>query len=434
MPPCRMDSSCQSEEQEGDLDSLITFCNESLAELTRPLENDPIQSCGPDVLKELLVKPDESICLAHAKLHVFPFNSVHACWRRLYTDASIVKALLTIKANLADDKPGATWLDDVARTLDMALIMTGAPLRETMVEDLFTRLQQNVSGELPPRKWTQPDCMFPVGHFREPEINCPIARSALSVQAFGNYLQEPVPLVVTGAMERWPALHERPWSDPSYLMKRTLGGRRLVPVELGRSYTDEGWGQKIMTFGEFMETYVLDPHGESIGYLAQHDLFAQIPSLRNDISIPDICYIDPPPPRKGSSLAKNRTPHLEEPLLNAWLGPAGTISPLHTDPYHNILCQVVGKKYVRLYSPDQSERLYPRGIEEGIDMSNTSRVPPEQVEMHLEDDPEGDFSLFAEAEYVETILNEGDSLYIPVGWWHYVRSLTVSFSVSFWWN
>jgi ribosomal protein L16 Arg81 hydroxylase len=37
-------------------------------------------------------------------------------------------------------------------------------------------------------------------------------------------------------------------------------------------------------------------------------------------------------------------------------------------------------------------------------------------------------------EYWECILEPGDTLVIPIGWWHYVRSLSVSFSVSFWWN
>ncbi|MCJ1249319.1 hypothetical protein MMC30_006542 [Trapelia coarctata] len=429
-----MSTHCHPEGQDVDLDGLLTFCDDSLEKLTRFLDNDPIQRCGQDVQKELLINPDASIRVAHEKLHVFPFQDVDACWRRLYTDASIAKALLATKAHLSADKPRAERLDDIVRALDMALIMTGAALREKMVEDLLTRLQQLTSDEFPPRKKRKANHTFPVGRAREPEINYPIARSAISLQAFESHLKEPGPLVIAGALEHWPALHERPWSDPSYLLEKTLGGRRLVPVELGRSYTDEGWGQKIITFREFMDTYVLDPHGESIGYLAQHDLFAQIPSLRNDISIPDLCYTDPPPRPAGSSVAGKNIPHLEEPLLNAWFGPAGTISPLHTDPYHNILCQVVGKKYVRLYSPDQSEKLYPRGIEEGIDMSNTSRVPVEQVEMHLEEDSEGEFGLFTDAKYVETILNEGDSLYIPVGWWHYVRSLTVSFSVSFWWN
>lgn len=39
-----------------------------------------------------------------------------------------------------------------------------------------------------------------------------------------------------------------------------------------------------------------------------------------------------------------------------------------------------------------------------------------------------------DARYWDCILEEGEVLYIPVGWWHYVRGLSVSFSVSFWWN
>jgi len=425
---------CHREDWETGSDGLLDLCNQGLEELISPLDNDPIQRCGQDVSNQLLKSPDELIRLSHEKLHVFPFKDVDACWRRLYTDASIAKALFMIKAHLSEDHTSATWLDDVVHALDMALIMTGAPLREKMVAALLDRLQQFTLDERPPRKRRKQENAFPVKQFREPEVKFSIARSAISIQAFEGHLSKAIPLVITGALEHWPALHDRPWSNPSYLMDKTLGGRRLVPVELGRSYTDEGWGQKIVPFGEFMDSYVLDPQGEKLGYLAQHDLFAQIPSLRNDISIPDLCYTDPPPLPLWSSVAQNKIPHLEEPLLNAWFGPAGTISPLHTDPYHNILCQVVGKKYVRLYSPDQSENLYPRGIEEGVDMSNTSRVPLEQVEMNLEDDTDGEFGQFTEAKYVETILNEGESLYIPVGWWHYVRSLTVSFSVSFWWN
>lgn len=44
------------------------------------------------------------------------------------------------------------------------------------------------------------------------------------------------------------------------------------------------------------------------------------------------------------------------------------------------------------------------------------------------------FPPFKEAEFVDCILEEGECLYIPVGWWHYVRSVSVSFSVSFWFN
>jgi lysine-specific demethylase 8 len=35
-------------------------------------------------------------------------------------------------------------------------------------------------------------------------------------------------------------------------------------------------------------------------------------------------------------------------------------------------------------------------------------------------------------DFMDCILEEGDLLYIPPKWWHYVRSLSISFSVSFW--
>lgn len=280
-----------------------------------------------------------------------------------------------------------------------------------------------------------------------------------SLSSFQAKLSNPTthtPIIIEGAIQHWPALDERPWSHPEYLLDQTLGGRRLVPVEIGRSYTSAGWGQRIISFGEFIQDYMLNvspgpsSQEKATGYLAQHDLFAQIPSLRADISIPDFCYCEP---------ASNPLPHvkptqkLEEPLLNAWFGPQGTISPLHTDPYHNILAQVVGYKYVRLYAPEETERLYPRSVDEsGVDMSNTSQVDLDEAIAIYEDGdcmegPSSDSTLperraefeeqfpdFKAARFIEAILGPGECLYLPVGWWHYVRSLTPSFSVSFWFN
>ena len=44
------------------------------------------------------------------------------------------------------------------------------------------------------------------------------------------------------------------------------------------------------------------------------------------------------------------------------------------------------------------------------------------------------FPLFAGAPWLECVLEAGSVLYLPPRWWHYVRSLSLSFSVSFWWK
>ena len=433
-------------------DPLQELLSDSLESLLRPAPNDPILDCPPSTRSILRTRPASLIQLAHAKIHSHPFSKVPVCWRRLFTDASIAQAITVVRDGVgAIERAGGNkradgegeredWVQEAVRLLDWAVIMAGAPGRDGMIEELLSALRERV-GERddgpPKRKRARQDDAFPAEVKNAPGIQRQILiRASLSVEAFEKHLRTGLPIVIQDSLTHWPALRERPWSSPAYLMQKTFGGRRLVPVEIGRSYTDSGWGQSIITFKDFMSSYLLrdptDTHEQGMGYLAQHDLFSQVPSLRNDISIPDYCYTDPPPPAPGTPLdSQEQQAKLEEPLLNAWFGPAGTISPLHTDPYHNILCQVVGKKYIRLYNPSETGKLYPKGVEGGgVDMSNTSEVDVEAADRGLDEK----YPLFRRAEYVETILNEGECLYIPVGWWHYVRSLTVSFSVSFWWN
>ncbi|CAH9100006.1 unnamed protein product [Cuscuta epithymum] len=179
--------------------------------------------------------------------------------------------------------------------------------------------------------------------------------------------------------------------------------------EVGKNYLCSTWKQELITFSELLER--IQNNGYTFSettYLAQHQLFDQIQELKHDILVPDYCCA-------GGGEVRS---------LNAWFGPAGTVTPLHHDPHHNILAQVVGKKYVRLYSSRLSEELYP----------HTETMLCNSSQVDLDNINESQFPKMIDLEFQDCILEEGEMLYIPPKWWHYVRSVTTSFSVSFWWS
>lgn len=277
------------------------------------------------------------------------------------------------------------------------------------------------------------------------ELASPLARLTLpSLQMFERAcMAARVPAIIEGAMDSWPCIADpdRRWSNLAYL--RRMCGRRTVPVEIGGNYLSEDWSQQLMTMDEFMQQHILKqgeedketPTGEAeqtgaaaagrssapapprpIGYLAQHRLLEQVPALRNDLLVPDYCLLSCPGPDADADADPG------PPQVMAWFGPGGTVSPLHTDPTHNLLAQVVGSKYVRLYSAEHTPSLYPSS-----DLANTSSVDAERVDALR-------FPLARDLPYWEGILTPGSMLYIPPNCWHYIRSLSVSFSVSFWWG
>jgi ribosomal protein L16 Arg81 hydroxylase len=60
-------------------------------------------------------------------------------------------------------------------------------------------------------------------------------------------------------------------------------------------------------------------------------------------------------------------------------------------------------------------------------LNNTSSIDVENPDYER-------FPLFKDVPYLEFILQPGDMLYMPSRHWHYVRSLSPSFSVNFWWT
>ncbi|KAJ4792436.1 2-oxoglutarate (2OG) and Fe(II)-dependent oxygenase superfamily protein [Rhynchospora pubera] len=112
--------------------------------------------------------------------------------------------------------------------------------------------------------------------------------------------------------------------------------------------------------------------------------------------------------------------------INFWMNRARSRSSTHYDPHHNILCVVSGQKEVILWPPEACRFLYPMPIYG--EASNHSAVSIE--------DP--DLSVHARAKHMKeysqkVILNVGDALFIPEGWFHQVDSSDLTVAVNFWW-
>lgn len=102
-----------------------------------------------------------------------------------------------------------------------------------------------------------------------------------------------------------------------------------------------------------------------------------------------------------------------------WLGPAGTITQLHHDLTNNLMVQVVGRKMVKMISPLDTPKLY-----------NHKHVYSRITDVDSPDIDHAAFPLYKEATIVPVPLNPGDVLFIPIGWWHHVRSLDVSMTLT----
>jgi len=421
---------------------------------------------------------DELITATNRMFYAVPPDEVRLGWREMFAAAHAVKFHLGLLRSHLLSAMDRTDMDDggeladkevneLVAVLDRGLIVSGGPgdvvgrvwvnealdLLERVWEDFLSRLRPGhraggpaaAAAAVPSSQSSQSS---PPPSTNRITATKPIPRlPGMQLHQFEAHIRHSgTPLVFTDLMTTWPALTTRSWLSTAYLLSQTFSGRRLVPVELGRSYLDDGWTQEIMPLREFIARWTGGKDGmeetagedekdavsrssrsrRTVGYLAQHNLFGQIPSLARDIITPDLCFADPQ--RHGNGRGK-----LALPLRNAWFGPAGTVTPLHTDPYENLLCQVVGEKYVRLYGPDKGGAMRATGNTAGVDVGAVEGWDGDgDGDAGRMDDEEQ--RRFRGVEYVDCVLRPGDALYVPEGWWHYCRGLSVSFSVSFWWN
>jgi len=157
------------------------------------------------------------------------------------------------------------------------------------------------------------------------------------------------------------------------------------------------------TMGAFVDRVVAQPKSNDFYLIARNHNTArnELQPLWDDIDW-SFGWLERAHAPKGSAL---------------WFGPAGTITPLHHDTSSILFVQVYGEKKLVLASPTE------------IALLDGARA------MYADLDPERpDFKKHPSHKDVllhDVVLGPGDALFIPAGWWHYVRALSVSISLAF---
>lgn len=229
-------------------------------------------------------------------------------------------------------------------------------------------------------------------------------RDRLSSQEFlTDFYSRNRPFILEGLLNEWPA---RARWNPAYLAAQC--GDCLVDVTDGR---EEGGHHeqyvkgrpRSMRFGDYVELVLSSGSTNRFYIVATNDFLqrAEVASLWEDIGrLPD--FLDESRKLQGGSF---------------WFGPAGTITPLHHDTLNILFVQVAGRKRFTLFPPTQTHLLY-------NDLNVFSEVDVEQPDLAR-------FPRYARATPITVVLEPGHTLFLPVGWWHHVRALDISISLSF---
>ncbi len=222
-------------------------------------------------------------------------------------------------------------------------------------------------------------------------------REGLTRESFAReYLEPRTPVVLVDLMARWPARTK--WTMEFFKDKY---GQLMVPVfsdnvsKPGKKYMAP---DKTIPFREFLEAI---EQGPTSLRMFLFNIFKHAPELCDDFNMPTIMdgFIR------------------DFPFM--FFGGEGSKVALHydIDLSHVFLNQFHGRKRAVLFSPEQSKRIYqhPFTVASYIDVN---RPDYEQ------------FPALRRVQGYETILQPGDTLFMPSGYWHYIEYLDGGYSIS----
>lgn len=222
------------------------------------------------------------------------------------------------------------------------------------------------------------------------------------------------------------APHVRNDSPQTFSLKQDFWAKYsdvTVPLELTTNHKDGAIFQQMQAPLGVLLSWMEQATGESSQrlYLAQCQLTDLPQSLRDHVPTPEIVQ------KAGKGDVYD---------ANLWMGLAPTYTPLHRDPNPNLFLQLAGRKVVRLFPPDMGATIF-AGVQEKLGRNASSAFRGEEMMQGPEKD-------LLEREVWEqkgngvdgheAVLDHGEALFIPLGWWHSIKGVGkgVTASVNWW--
>lgn len=219
-----------------------------------------------------------------------------------------------------------------------------------------------------------------------------------------NYYDPKRPLIIKDLAKSWPAYQKWNWD----YFKQLVGDKEVGLYNNIKSdaYTPINTADDYKTFGEYIDMISTGPAGWRIFLF---NIFEHAPQLTRDFAWPDELM---------SGFVKRY------PML--FVGGATSITHMHfdIDLSHILHTQFAGRKRVLLFPQEEQYKLYRKPFEvlSLADFSN-----------YYLDNGKPDYEAFPAiklAKGYDVILEHGDTLFMPAGYWHHMEYLDSGFAMS----
>jgi hypothetical protein len=232
-----------------------------------------------------------------------------------------------------------------------------------------------------------------------------IQRLELTAEEFARQYDRPAkPVVLANVIRQWPATSQ--WTPEFF---RARYGELRLPV----IFPD---GRQVeLPLSEFLDHVAASTPDEPGPYLY---------GIMFEQHMPELLPAIRPAPGTGPAFLNTRLlPQLRrfrDGRPELLIASPGANFLLHYDDLHvhTYVTQVRGDKIFWMYPPEQTPYMYPRPDQRNV--SQIDRVEPLDEQR---------FPLFRTARPLQALVREGDSIYIPAGWWHHTRTLSASIAI-----